>query len=339
MQSGYQESAKTESAVRQAAESARLALEEAEREWAQQSEAEGFSTVQEVSDALISPEQQQQWSAEVEAHGKLEHQLSARLAELDHELAGREVTDDMWEAMERELGECKAQDEAALQTMAKAERDWEDLQAKHRRWRELESKQTACRNELERLGKLQSVLRGNAFVEFLAEEQLMHVSRAASERLGQLTRQRYAIEVDSGGGFVMRDDANGGVRRPVTTLSGGETFLTSLSLALALSMQIQLKGEHPLEFFFLDEGFGTLDQELLDTVITALEKLHTDKLTVASSATCLSCGPGFPDGLWCIPRSPAAKAAGSRLRSCKAPGFGKRIVFRHKQASSGIPVE
>ncbi|GAB7053712.1 hypothetical protein JCM16163A_04580 [Paenibacillus sp. YK5] len=280
MQSGYQESAKTESAVRQAAESARLALEEAEREWAQQSEAEGFSTVQEVSDALISPEQQQQWSAEVEAHGKLEHQLSARLAELDHELAGREVTDDMWEAMERELGECKAQDEAALQTMAKAERDWEDLQAKHRRWRELESKQTACRNELERLGKLQSVLRGNAFVEFLAEEQLMHVSRAASERLGQLTRQRYAIEVDSGGGFVMRDDANGGVRRPVTTLSGGETFLTSLSLALALSMQIQLKGEHPLEFFFLDEGFGTLDQELLDTVITALEKLHTDKLTV-----------------------------------------------------------
>lgn len=279
-QSGYQESARTESAVRQAAESARLAFEEAEREWAQQSEAEGFATVQEVSDAFISPEQQQQWSAEVEAHGKLEHQLAARLTELDHELAGREVTDEMWAAMEQELRECKAEDEAALQTMAKMERDWEELQTKHRRWRELELKQTSYRSELALLGKLQSVLRGNAFVEFLAEEQLMHVSRSASERLGQLTRQKYAIEVDSGGGFVIRDDANGGVRRPVTTLSGGETFLTSLSLALALSTQIQLKGEHPLEFFFLDEGFGTLDQELLDTVITALEKLHTDKLTV-----------------------------------------------------------
>lgn len=95
-----------------------------------------------------------------------------------------------------------------------------------------------------------------------------------------LTRQRYAIEVDSEGGFVMRDDANGGVRRPVSSLSGGETFLTSLSLALALSAQIQLRGEYPLQFFFLDEGFGTLDQDLLDTVVTALEKLQSDNLAV-----------------------------------------------------------
>ncbi|MDZ5038528.1 SbcC/MukB-like Walker B domain-containing protein, partial [Clostridium perfringens] len=84
----------------------------------------------------------------------------------------------------------------------------------------------------------------------------------------------------SGGGFVIRDDANGGVRRPVSTLSGGEPFLTSLALALALSAQIQLRGQYPLQFFFLDEGFGTLDPELLETVITALERLHTDKLTV-----------------------------------------------------------
>jgi exonuclease SbcC len=59
----------------------------------------------------------------------------------------------------------------------------------------------------------------------------------------------------------------------VTSLSGGETFLTSLSLALALSEQIQLKGQSPLEFFFLDEGFGTLDYDLLDTVIDSLERL------------------------------------------------------------------
>ena len=73
---------------------------------------------------------------------------------------------------------------------------------------------------------------------------------------------------------------NGGQRRSVDSLSGGETFLTSLSLALALSSQIQLKGNSPLEFFFLDEGFGSLDTELLDVVMESLENLHSDKLSV-----------------------------------------------------------
>ena len=78
----------------------------------------------------------------------------------------------------------------------------------------------------------------------------------------------------------MRDDANGGVRRPVNSLSGGETFLTALALALALSTQIQLRGESPLEFFFLDEGFGTLDADLLETVMNTFEKLHLQNLTI-----------------------------------------------------------
>lgn len=78
----------------------------------------------------------------------------------------------------------------------------------------------------------------------------------------------------------MRDDYNGGSRRAVDTLSGGETFLTSLCLAIALSSHIQLRGKAPLEFFFLDEGFGTLDSELLETVMTFLEKLQSDMLSV-----------------------------------------------------------
>ena len=64
--------------------------------------------------------------------------------------------------------------------------------------------------------------------------------------------------------------------RSVRTLSGGETFLTSLALALALADQIaQLAatGDVRLESVFLDEGFGTLDADTLDTVADALEEL------------------------------------------------------------------
>ena len=78
------------------------------------------------------------------------------------------------------------------------------------------------------------------------------------------------------------DFKNGGIRRAVNTLSGGEVFLASLSLALALSAQIQLSSHASLELFFLDEGFGTLDDNLLDVVMEALENLHS-----LSSRACL----------------------------------------------------
>ncbi|MBR2022911.1 MAG: hypothetical protein IJ996_00145 [Clostridia bacterium] len=61
--------------------------------------------------------------------------------------------------------------------------------------------------------------------------------------------------------------------RTARTLSGGETFLVSLSLALALSGAICEQSARPSEFFFLDEGFGTLDENLVETVMDVLGKL------------------------------------------------------------------
>jgi exonuclease SbcC len=62
------------------------------------------------------------------------------------------------------------------------------------------------------------------------------------------------------------------VTRTPDTLSGGETFLASLSLALALSEAVALEGGR-LGCFFLDEGFGSLDQESLDLALEGIEKL------------------------------------------------------------------
>ena len=56
--------------------------------------------------------------------------------------------------------------------------------------------------------------------------------------------------------------------------------MASLSLALSLSSKIQLKNKSPLEVFFLDEGFGTLDNNTLDTVINTLEQLQTNNISV-----------------------------------------------------------
>ena len=135
-------------------------------------------------------------------------------------------------------------------------------------------------HKLALLSDLEKLFKGKKFVEFVAAHQLKYISMEASKRLKEITNGNYGLEVDENGKFIIRDYKNGGAERDATTLSGGETFLASLALALALSAQIQLKGTAPLELFFLDEGFGTLDDNLLDVVMSSLEKIHNDKLKI-----------------------------------------------------------
>ncbi|KWX70388.1 AAA family ATPase [Paenibacillus jilunlii] len=265
---------------RQAAESAREHAEAAVSIWEDCLQTSAFASAPEVEGAALAPEERAEAAARVRAHRDGEAEVALQLRNIEEKLEGAELSAEEWQESQETLRRCREDDETALQGRARAERDLEDLQHRHIRWMELEGKRAEHAALQDRLSKLQTVLRGNAFVEYIAEEQLMQVCQAASQRLRFLSKQRYALEVDSGGGFVIRDDGNGGVRRPVSTLSGGETFLTSLSLALALSAQIQLRGQYPLQFFFLDEGFGTLDPDLLDTVITSLERLHNDQLSV-----------------------------------------------------------
>ena len=77
--------------------------------------------------------------------------------------------------------------------------------------------------------------------------------------------------------FIVVDRLNGDERRSVKTLSGGETFLASLALALALADQLPriagFGGALALESLFIDEGFGSLDADALDVAIEALELL------------------------------------------------------------------
>ncbi|QSX06499.1 AAA family ATPase [Sedimentibacter sp. zth1] len=130
------------------------------------------------------------------------------------------------------------------------------------------------------LSDLEKLFKGKRFVEYVASTRLKYISIEADKKLKEISSGNYGLEVDKNGKFIIRDYKNGGVTRDASTLSGGETFIASLALALALSAEIQLKGTAPLELFFLDEGFGTLDDELLEVVMSSIEKIHNDRLKV-----------------------------------------------------------
>ncbi len=145
----------------------------------------------------------------------------------------------------------------------------------------LEKESAKAKKQTELYERLKKLLEGNKFMDFVAEEYMQNIAQNASGRLLSLTDGRYFLRYEGGVvGFCVGDNFNGGKTRGVYTLSGGETFLVSLSLALALSAEICAKSLRPIEFFFLDEGFGTLDEKLVGTVMDSLEKLKGEHFAI-----------------------------------------------------------
>ncbi len=132
------------------------------------------------------------------------------------------------------------------------------------------------RVDAESARELATLLNARNFERWYLNRALQKLVMAASRILQRLTRDQYSLAVDEKSNFEVLDHTNAHQRRLVKTLSGGETFLASLALALALSehvAELSVRGAAPLEALVLDEGFGTLDEETLDVVACALEEL------------------------------------------------------------------
>jgi exonuclease SbcC len=131
--------------------------------------------------------------------------------------------------------------------------------------------------------RLATDLTDSKFIRFLLDEERAVLSELGTEHLLRLTSGRY--EFDDSGAFNIVDlTAADAVRKP-DSLSGGETFLASLALALALAEMVARTGGR-LDAFFLDEGFGSLDPEHLDLAMEGIESLVSadkDRLVVVVS--------------------------------------------------------
>ena len=125
---------------------------------------------------------------------------------------------------------------------------------------------------LERWQRLQNTIPASSLRDFALDIVFQQMGDLANAQLEYLTSGRYQLKVEGIGKLAVVDRWNANEERPVETLSGGESFLTSLALALALSELS--RGRAQINSLFLDEGFGTLDSETLDIAIAALEGLQ-----------------------------------------------------------------
>ena len=207
-------------------------------------------------------------------------QNEERIRYLQEKLGKKEIEESEWIRQKEELADIKQQikelDSSILLLTHQIEIMTKDLAKKE----ELEQKWETESHKKDMIKELEQLFKGNAFIEYVAQSKLSYIAREASVILSKISGGSYALEINDSAEFIIRDNKNGGAVRPSDTLSGGELFITSLSLALALSSSIQLNGAAPLEFFFLDEGFGSLDDDLLDTVMNSLERLQSKKRSI-----------------------------------------------------------
>lgn len=204
-------------------------------------------------------------------------------------------------AYEQSLDALESEVERADRSLNESLEDWrelkidpaqleEELQAGYRRVAELEKEIARLRERqleydalvevireleprLSALRRLNAVAEGNnpagqSFAQFVLAQQLSSVLTAANARLAQMSNGRYLLQ---GGTLELNVlDQLSGRSRGLATLSGGEGFLASLALALGLS---DSSGGATLETLFIDEGFGSLDEEGLDQAFRALDSL------------------------------------------------------------------
>lgn len=192
----------------------------------------------------------------VEEHRSQNEQATGRL---DEEKARYEIGDSISAA----LAEVRAK---ASQMEADIERDQDlvdgavELLHERRRWRD-----EARLNQ-----RLVRDLTDSRFIRFLLDEERATLADLGSEHFERLSSGRYRFTEE--GKFDVVDLNSADAVRRADSLSGGETFLASLALALGLAEMVGRRGGR-LDAFFLDEGFGTLDPEHLDLAMQGIESL------------------------------------------------------------------
>ncbi|ODA43718.1 Exonuclease SbcC [Thermodesulfovibrio sp. N1] len=133
---------------------------------------------------------------------------------------------------------------------------------------------TSLEKNFKNIKTLENIIRGKEMVKFFSWYLIKDIVSLSNKLLEELIGRRFYLTVSQNLEFTIKDLFYNSTRS-VATLSGGETFIVSFALALALSYYIQHRRRRPVQFFFIDEGFSSLDKDLLDSLCSILNELRS----------------------------------------------------------------
>lgn len=240
-----------------------------------------FKNNDEVKESFLGKEKEESLKEEIEEYTNNYQRIITLLLENETLIKGRQLRDEEWEGLKIKSNEIETTLNNLRVSISSLERDINEKKILLEQLEKIGKEILKAQKNFDIAEDLYKKLKSGDFIKFLTTKRLKTIVANASERLNRISNGRYQLESDDECDFFVIDVFNNGDRRRTGTLSGGETFIVSLCLALALSKQLQLKGKVPLQFFFLDEGFGSLDSRLLDKVMDSIENIkNEERLTI-----------------------------------------------------------
>lgn len=234
-----------------------------------------FGDIEEALSCVRSSDQQNALQAKVTAFDQERAGVIQQLADLESQVAGKEISAETLADVERQTKASIDASRESDRTVATLEAEISRLRADCKARAALLCQRATLEKSFAVTAELAADLKGDRFQEYLLEEAFKTLVEGASVRLKAISN-RYALQWDSGDFYVVDHD-NAGERRRAETLSGGETFMASLCLALQLSDEVlRTSGALQMDSLFIDEGFGTLDSDSLSEVTDAMESLRQD---------------------------------------------------------------
>ena len=239
-----------------------------------------FQSIEEVAGLLAEPFDTEAEKGKVARFNEHLLRVQTSLEQLTKEVGGRRYDADVYREVTDAIVKLKEEIDAMNREQGKVTELLKTLRKNIETRARLQEAFQKLDTRAENIRTMKSLFKASGFVNYVSSVYLQNLCNAANDRFFQLTRQQLSLEITEDNNFQVRDFLNGGKVRSVKTLSGGQTFQASLSLALALADNIQQITQSHQNFFFLDEGFGSLDKESLNIVFDTLKSLRKENRVV-----------------------------------------------------------
>lgn len=265
---------------------AMTAFTKVKQEYSDRLKKAGFSDKVDVKALSLNADIKERMKNEINTYDRDKNLISDRLALLERELAGRKRPD--IEKLKEYESRVREEHDTLLSKKGEAEAALRNIEKIEARLNQKAAEEKKLRGDFALYDRLSGLVNGEnplktPIHQFVLGLMLEDIVACANMHLSQLSRGRYTLlrsaAPSRGNGtkgleLSVGDSWSGG-ERAVNTLSGGEMFLASLSLAFGLSDVVQsYSGGIRLDSLFIDEGFGSLDNETLETAMEALERLR-----------------------------------------------------------------